>query len=147
MRRALIAAASAALGTAAVVLLGPHPGSAGAELTQDDTRPSGSAASTSTPRATGPSGVQQVAGPVVRDEWGPVQVHVTTRNGTLTDVSMLQQPGDGRSRFINSRAVPLLVSQALQAQSAHIDGVSGATATTRAFVQSLAAALRQAGLR
>lgn len=90
---------------------------------------------------------QTVSGPVVDTRWGAVQVQVTVEGGRLTDVVALQLPdGDRRSQSISSRAEPTLRSQALQAQSATIDGVSGATYTSIAYARSLQAALDSAGM-
>jgi uncharacterized protein with FMN-binding domain len=93
------------------------------------------------------AGQQAVTGPVVNTRWGPVQVEITVANGRLTDIQALQLPnGDRRSASISSRVEPTLRSQALQAQSATIDGVSGATYTSIAYARSLQAALDTAGL-
>lgn len=74
--------------------------------------------------------------------YGTVQVQVIIKNGQLADVQFLQYPNDrSNSRYINSQAMPLLTQEALQAQSANVSGVSGATFTSQAFQQSLAAAL------
>jgi uncharacterized protein with FMN-binding domain len=54
--------------------------------------------------------------------------------------------GNGKDQQINARALPILVSEALEAQSASIDMVSGATVTSEGYVQSLQAALDAAGL-
>lgn len=77
--------------------------------------------------------------------YGNVQVQVTISGGNITDVQFLQYPNDrSTSVFINSQATPLLRQEAIQAQSAQVDGVSGATATSGAFIQSLQSALQQA---
>lgn len=77
--------------------------------------------------------------------YGNVQVQVTISGGKITDVKFLQYPNDrGTSRMINSQAMPLLTQEAIQAQSALVDGVSGATATSGAFIESLSSALQQA---
>lgn len=77
--------------------------------------------------------------------YGNVQVKVTISRGKLTNVDFLQYPNDRQtSRMINSQAMPLLAKQAITAQSAQVDGVSGASATSQAFVQSLSDALAQA---
>jgi len=74
--------------------------------------------------------------------YGTVQVKAVVRNGQLADVQFLQYPNDrSNSRYINSQAMPLLTQEAIQAQSAQVDGVSGATFTSQAFQQSLTAAL------
>ena len=88
-----------------------------------------------------------VTGPVVSTRWGTVQVEITVEGGQLTDVTALQLPGgDQRSASISSRVEPTLRSQALSAQSAEIDGVSGATYTSVAYARSLQAALDSAGI-
>ncbi len=88
-----------------------------------------------------------VTGPVVSTRWGTVQVEITVEGGQLSDVTALQLPGgDQRSASISSRVEPTLRSQALSAQSAEIDGVSGATYTSVAYARSLQAALDSAGI-
>lgn len=77
--------------------------------------------------------------------YGTVQVKAVIRNGHIADVQFLQYPSDrANSRYINSQAMPLLTQEAIQAQSAQVDGVSGATFTSQAFQQSLASALASA---
>ncbi len=77
--------------------------------------------------------------------YGTVQVKAVVKNGQLADVQFLQYPNThSNSVYINSQAMPLLTQEAIQAQSAQIDGVSGATFTSQAFQQSLASALTAA---
>ncbi|HUO62015.1 MAG TPA: FMN-binding protein [Candidatus Bathyarchaeia archaeon] len=77
--------------------------------------------------------------------YGYIQVKATVSGGKLTDVQFLDYPQDrDNSIRINQVAMPLLKQQAIQAQSAQVDGVSGATDTSQAFVQSLSDALAQA---
>lgn len=77
--------------------------------------------------------------------YGYIQVKATVKDGKLTDVEFLQYPNDRRTSVeINSQAMPMLKQQALQVQSAKVDGVSGATDTSQAFIQSLGDALQQA---
>lgn len=74
--------------------------------------------------------------------YGNVQVQAVISGGKLSDVNILDYPQDrNTSRRINSQALPMLVQQAVQAQSANIDGVSGASATSPAFIESLSSAL------
>jgi len=88
-----------------------------------------------------------VTGPSVDTRWGPVQVEVTVAGGRLTDVAVVDYPtGNGKDRAINARAVPILVQEALDAQSAAIDMVSGATVTSEGYRESLQSALDEAGL-
>ena len=77
--------------------------------------------------------------------YGKIQVAATIQNGKISDVKFLQYPNDrANSLKVNGRAMPLLKSEAIAAQSAKVDGVSGATFTSGAFMLSLAAALAQA---
>jgi len=88
-----------------------------------------------------------VEGPVESNRYGDVQVEVVVRDGQLSDVEALELPSDRqRSRYINSIAGPELRQEALQARSANIDVISGATYTSASYAQSLQAALDQAGL-
>jgi uncharacterized protein with FMN-binding domain len=86
-----------------------------------------------------------IDGAVVQTQFGPVQVRVTIKGGKLTEVVPLQLPSDrSRDQEIASYSVPILRSEALKAQSAQIDMVSGATYTSQGYIQSLQAALDQA---
>jgi len=88
-----------------------------------------------------------VTGPVVPTQWGPVQVQVSLDDQTITDVTPLQYPtGNSTDDQINGYALPILIDQTLQAQSANIDMVSGATVTSTGYIQSLQAALDQGGV-
>lgn len=78
-------------------------------------------------------------------QWGMVQVQAIVQNGRLTDVKFLAYPNErSRSVEINSYAIPQLTTEAIQAQNAQVDIVSGATDTSFAFMQSLSDALTQA---
>ncbi len=84
-------------------------------------------------------------GAVVDAYFGNVQVTVIVQEGKITGVQFLQYPNDrSTSREISAMAMPLLKSEAIAAQSANVDIVSGATQTSSAFKQSLADALSQA---
>jgi len=87
-----------------------------------------------------------VTGRVAQTRWGPVQVQITTDGGgTITDVEVVQYPsGNHEDDQINSYALPILVQSTLDAQSAKIDMVSGATVTSEGYLQSLQSALDQA---
>ena len=110
---------------------------------------SGSTSGTNPPASSGgsKSSSSTVAGDVAQTRWGPVQVQLTVANGKLTDVSVLQYPnGNGRDVEINNQALPILIQETLDAQSANIDMVSGATVTSDGYLQSLQSALDQANL-
>ncbi len=86
-----------------------------------------------------------VTGQVVQTPYGSVQVQVTISSGKITDVTALQLPNDRqRSAEISQIAEPMLKSEALAAQSAQIDLISGATYTSDGYAQSLQSALDQA---
>ncbi|GAA3590336.1 hypothetical protein GCM10022198_12790 [Klugiella xanthotipulae] len=79
--------------------------------------------------------------------FGNVQVQITVAGGQLTEVTALQlTDSDGKSVQISNRAAPVLREEALTAQSAAIQTVSGATYTSEAYITSLQSALDQAGL-
>lgn len=77
--------------------------------------------------------------------YGNIQVKVTIANGKITDIQFLDYPHDrARSQTINTEATPILVSEAIAAQNADVDAVTGATFTSAAFIESLQSALDQA---
>lgn len=77
--------------------------------------------------------------------YGNIKVQVVISNGKITDVIFLDHPGDNRtSDFINSQAMPMLKAEAISAQSANVNIISGASDTSMAFQQSLANALASA---
>jgi uncharacterized protein with FMN-binding domain len=87
----------------------------------------------------------QYTGALTDAFYGNIQVQAVVTKGQLTDVVFLDYPQDrSNSIKINTRAMPILKSEALQVQSANVDIVSGATATSEAFQQSLGSALAQA---
>jgi uncharacterized protein with FMN-binding domain len=82
----------------------------------------------------------------VSTNYGDVQVRITLSGSKLTDVQALQLPSDrSRSRRISEEAGPILRTEALKAQNANIDIVSGASFTSEGYSQSLQGALDQAG--
>ena len=106
-----------------------------------ETADAGSAASAT---ATGSYTDGTATGSVISTRFGDVQVEVTISGGAITDVTALQLPDrDGRSRQIASVAEPILREEALTAQSASIDLLSGATYTSEAYAESLQSALDQ----
>jgi uncharacterized protein with FMN-binding domain len=73
-------------------------------------------------------------------------VTATGRKVTKVGIASLDDGGNFRSQSIDQQSIPLLVQQALQAQSANIQGVSGASYTSAGFEQSLQAALSKLGV-
>lgn len=77
--------------------------------------------------------------------YGNVQVSVTVTGGKITAVKFLQYPNThSTSVFINQQAMPYLQQEAIQAQNANVQLISGATYTSQAFIQSLSSALAKA---
>lgn len=97
------------------------------------------------PSASASSGGTQVyRGPVINDPFGGVQATITVSGNRITDVTISAPQGDPHSAAINQQAVPLLRRETLQAQSAQVNTVSGATLTSSSYAQSLQAAVSQA---
>jgi uncharacterized protein with FMN-binding domain len=84
-------------------------------------------------------------GPSVFVNYGNVQVKITVVNGRITDAVAVQAPSGRNDRWTNM-AVPILKQQTLAAQSANIQGASGASYTSYGWYTSLQGALAQAGL-
>jgi len=100
-----------------------------------------------TTSGTGTAQTATVTGSSTDTRWGPVQVQITVANGEITDVTVVEYPtGNSKDRQINARALPVLVQETLDAQSADIDMVSGATVTSEGYIGSLQSALDEAGL-
>jgi uncharacterized protein with FMN-binding domain len=79
------------------------------------------------------------------NKYGNVQVQVVDTNGKIAQVEIVQYPDrDRKSVDINNDAIPQLISETLQAQSANVDSVSGATYTSASYEQSLQSAIDQA---
>lgn len=117
----------------------PAPGSPASSANAN----SGGSQSTTTTNAGYHAGTY--TGAVSDAQWGYVQVAATIQNGRITAVRFVQYPSDReRSVLINQYADPQLVTEAIQAQSAQVDAITGATDTSIAFMQSLGDALTQA---
>jgi len=84
-------------------------------------------------------------GDVVNVQYGNVQVKITVENGKITDAQAVQAPS-GRNDRWTQMAVPILRQQTLQAQSAKINGASGASFTSYGWYTSLVSALSKAGM-
>ena len=108
---------------------------------------SGTSGSTSGTSGTSTSGTKTYTGDSVQTRWGPVQVQITVTNGKITAAEAVVYPNEnGHDVEINSYAVPALNDEAVQAQSASIDMVSGATVTSEGYLSSLQSAIDKANL-
>lgn len=143
MRRIVLWLASTV--TIVVLLFGYHTSTNDVPAT---TAPSGtSSAPPPGSPSSSPTATKSYTGSVASTRWGPVQVEIAVSARKITDVTVLQQPnGNHKDTEINGYALPILVQDTLSAQSADIDMVSGATVTSDGYLQSLQAALDEAGI-
>jgi uncharacterized protein with FMN-binding domain len=145
-------------GGAPVIAQGPAAGSSTGP-SDPGTSPSGSGTSTSGSGASGKTGsgstgsgksapaAKSYNGGTAQTQWGPVQVRITVQGGKITASKAVVYPsGNDRDYQINSYALPVLNQEAVQAQGANIDMVSGATVTSDGYVRSLQSAIDQAHL-
>lgn len=89
-----------------------------------------------------------VLGQVATTDYGHVQVAITVAGHRIVAARAVRLPEDGgrTGERINARAMPILATQAVAAQSARIDGVSGATLSSTGYRQSLQSAIDTAHL-
>ncbi|MEV5005105.1 MULTISPECIES: FMN-binding protein [unclassified Streptomyces] len=141
LRRVVLASAATVSGLVMLLSLKPHtPPQIAADPAPAPS--SGSSTSGGSGAAGRSTGTRTVTGETMQTRWGPVQVRVTLAGGRITDVTALAQPsGNPRDREISGYAIPQLRREALAAQSASIDTVSGATYTSDGYRRSLQSAL------
>lgn len=114
------------------------------------TTPTASASASASPSGAAPAATSGLTdgtftGSATNTRYGPVQVQITVTGGKIVDVQAVEYPTDNsRDRQINERAIPQLVSETLNAQSADIHLVSGATYTSQGYLDSLQSAIDQA---
>lgn len=149
LRRIVLASAATVSGVVLLLSLKPHttPAVVGSAASPAPYSSSGAPSGTGTTGSGGSAatGTHTLTGDSVQTRWGPVQVRVTLKDGRLTDVTAVTYPQENpRDRQINSYAIPQLTREALTAQSADIDTVSGATYTSDGYRQSLQSALDSA---
>lgn len=143
MRRIAIAAAAT---VSVVVLLFSYRTSTDATpIATGRTQPSRTASPPTTAAGAPATGDGTFTGDAADTRYGPVQVRITITGGRITAADAIEYPQEsGRDVRINSEAVPQLNQETLQAQSAQIDTVSGATYTSEGYQQSLQSAIDQA---
>jgi uncharacterized protein with FMN-binding domain len=148
MRRAPIILTATVAGVAGVLSFHTHPQKlkplASTPAVTRNPAAASSARSKTKPKSSGASGT--ATGVVAQNKYGSVQVKVTVAAGKIKDVTPLQLPqGDPKSTQISQFAAPQLQSEVLAAQSAQIDGVSGASYTSQSYDTSLQSALDKLG--
>jgi uncharacterized protein with FMN-binding domain len=126
--------------------------SSGSDSTGSGSTGSGSTGSNSTGSgSTGSDGSTSadtvtIVGSVEQTRYGNVQVSVTFQGTQITDVEALQVPDrERRDEQISSMSVPVLAQEVLDAQSAQVDTVSGATYTSEGYLASVQSAIDQRG--
>ncbi|HEY8982221.1 MAG TPA: FMN-binding protein [Streptomyces sp.] len=142
MRRAILATAGISALIVALLALEPHqlPALASAAPRSPTTSHTPAGTSPGTPTGTG-----MFTGEPVDTQYGTVQVAATLDHGKITSIKVLQAPDRrGCDQEIAAYALPRLTQEAIGAQSAHIDAVSGAGYTSQGYIQSLQSALDQA---
>jgi hypothetical protein len=162
MRRAVPAVVITLIGLGALAMFQSSPGVPAKSSSALHTKGGGVAAaapprgttSTAPPATSGagpvpgttPAGaVRTIDGDPVDNPYGTVQVRVTLHGTKITDVTPLQMPVDRQySAEISQQAAPLLLQEVLQAQSAQINLLSGASYTSQSYAQSLQSALDKA---
>ena len=117
--------------------------SGGSQLSQ---RSRGASAPPGSRKATGGT-PRTTTGPAVNYYYGVLSVSVTVTGSKITKVRIasLSDGGQARSMFIDQQSIPILEQEVMQAQSANIQGVSGASYTSAGFEQSLQSALHRLG--
>ena len=156
MRRAIPAIVITMIGLGALATFKTSPGVGTKHALSAITRPQPTTPATgappgskTSPTASGPTttsgATRTVDGDPVDNPYGTVQVRVTLQGAKIADVTPLQMPVDRqRSAYISQQAEPYLRRETLQAQSAQINIVSGATYTSYSYAQSLQSALDKA---
>jgi uncharacterized protein with FMN-binding domain len=90
-------------------------------------------------------GERTAVGPAMTTPFSIIQVQATLTRGRLTSVKTVAMSGDGpHTKALNARAEPILRAEALRAGGADIDVVSGATSSSKIWIESLKGAIRKA---
>ncbi|MFJ8491750.1 FMN-binding protein [Streptomyces sp. NPDC094038] len=140
IRRVVLATAATVSGV--VLLLSLKPSSDPTSASAAGAAPSAAAAGQESPQGgTGAAGTTTVDGDATQTQYGVVQVRLTVANGKITQAQAIQAPKGGTSDQKTALSVPQLNKEAVAAQSANIDSVSGATYTSAGYKQSLQSAL------
>lgn len=122
----------------------PNSGSSGSSSS------SGNSSNSSNTSSSGSSSAADgtYTGDAASTRYGDVQVQITVSGGQITAAEAIEYPNNDRhDQQINAYAIPILNAEAVEAQSASIDAVSGATVTSDGYITSLQSAIDAANLR
>ncbi|MEU6317648.1 FMN-binding protein [Streptomyces sp. NPDC047009] len=145
IRRAVLASAATVSGIVLLLSLKPASDPASAQAAGGAAPQQTAAAQESPQGGSGQqTGTRTVTGDVARTQYGNVQVRLTVSGGKITEAEAVQAPKGGVSDQKTALAVPKLNQEAVAAQSAQIDAVSGATYTSGGYKQSLQSAIDKA---
>ena len=149
MKRAPFVLAGTAAGVAGVLSFHTQPRVSAASRPKTFSSPTttNAPAPQTTAAKTTPS-TKTATGDDAPNQYGDVQVRVTVSGTKITNITNVALPSsDGKSQEISAAAGPELAQQALSAQSAQIDGVSGASYTSDSYLTSLQSALDKVGFK
>jgi len=138
MKRALLIAGGTIGGLGAVLMITPPNLSETTQVAGGIPQVDPSAAPTN-------AAPETFTGDAVTMRYGIVQVKITVQGGKIVDAQAVQAPTGSNDRY-TQKAVPVLREQTIAAQSANIQGVSGASFTSYGWYTSLASAIAKAGL-
>ena len=138
MKRALLIAGGTIGGLGAVLMITPPNLSETTQVAGGIPQVDPSAAPTN-------AAPESFTGDAVTMRYGIVQVKITVQGGKIVDAQAVQAPTGSNDRY-TQKAVPVLREQTIAAQSANIQGVSGASFTSYGWYTSLASAIAKAGL-
>ncbi|MET8951814.1 FMN-binding protein [Streptomyces sp. NPDC004393] len=145
IRRAVLAGAATVSGIVLLLSLKPASGPASAQAAGGVAAQQTAAAQEAPQGGSGQqTGAQSVTGEVAKTQYGDVQVRLTLSGGKITKAEAVQAPKGGLSDQKTAMSVPKLNQEAVAAQSAQIDAVSGATYTSGGYKQSLQSAIDKA---
>ncbi|MEU5182407.1 FMN-binding protein [Streptomyces longwoodensis] len=142
IRRVVLTTAATVSGI--VLLLSLKPGSDPASAAAGAAPGAPGAAQESAQGGAGAAAASTVTGDAAQTQYGAVQVRLTVAGGKITKAEAVQAPKGGRSDSVTADAVPKLNQEAVAAQGADIDAVSGATYTSAGYRQSLQSAIDKA---
>ncbi|MCU4186254.1 FMN-binding protein [Acidiferrimicrobium sp. IK] len=139
---------SSSSSSAAAANAGGGGGSSAASSAPASGPPTTPGTAPSTAATTAPA-VRSAVGADTQYPYGDLAVEVKATGNHITDliVTRLNDGGAGQSEFIDHQAIPLLRRQVLAAQTTNINGVSGATYTSQAYVDSVQSALDKLGIK
>jgi uncharacterized protein with FMN-binding domain len=146
MRRFLLALTATVAGLAALLSFKSVSSSAGTTAAAAPSSTASPAKTSTTPTKAATTDLTKVVkGAVEQSPYGPTQVEVGFDGKKIVEVKVLQNTDDGSmSQQIDGNALPQLQKEALAAQSAKIDAVSGASYTSAGYIKSLQSALDEA---